>query len=418
MNMDRKLAISFWIWGPFDCGEDSVYHDCEARMKELRERGFNCVRMESGAGFLYAPDGSERGTVTLHSPFGKYSPLIRQMIVTKETTFNAKERLLKMFRAADKYDVSIILSSWYYLHTNWFVDEDFNAPLFALPAEEKMRYFARELNAILALLRENGLVHRVAFAELFNEIDGTDFGGLYGNFAAGQAERIRRMHEETIDWLKERNPDVAFACDICSWGGVCTVPRNVDVINYHNYYMWPVYDCLEQGQVGKSEGEILIAPEKEKYFGARVTIAEVDRERRMNLRTGRDWSSRVALYASLDPAAFPEAEKLLEANLARNADVYLAVLRERMTALKTLRDAFCPQARLVMGEGVTYCAHNGLLFEEKSRLYWETVRKGLGILKSLGFSGSVVRTTSGPEDPSWNMNAADYRELNAYFLGE
>ena len=59
MNSDR-LAISFWIWGPFDTGR-CTYHDCDARMAELAERGFNCIRMESGAGLICTPDGKPRG---------------------------------------------------------------------------------------------------------------------------------------------------------------------------------------------------------------------------------------------------------------------------------------------------------------------------------------------------------------------
>ena len=56
--LPERLTISFWIWG-FMCGKPgNVYHDLDRRMLELKERGFNCIRMDSGAGFaMTCPDG-------------------------------------------------------------------------------------------------------------------------------------------------------------------------------------------------------------------------------------------------------------------------------------------------------------------------------------------------------------------------
>ena len=129
----EKLTISFWIFGPFDTG-NGVFHDCDARMKELRERGFNCVRMESCAGLLNAPDGTPRGDVYLRAPFGRFSSHVRQFNGDRwNGTCNVRERLVAMVRAAKNNGVKVILSSWYYLHTNWFFDESINAELFDMP---------------------------------------------------------------------------------------------------------------------------------------------------------------------------------------------------------------------------------------------------------------------------------------------
>ncbi len=69
-----------------------------------------------------------------------------------------------------------------------------------------------------------------------------------------------------------------------------------------------------------------------------------------------------------------------------------------------------------MGEGVSYCCANDLFFEEYSELYWKTVRRQAVLLRDAGFAGTVVRTTSGPEDPSWIMRRQDYIEANRLFL--
>jgi len=51
--MTDRLAISFWVWGVFDTKSNAYYHDLDSRMVDLKERGFNCIRLESGAGLCH-----------------------------------------------------------------------------------------------------------------------------------------------------------------------------------------------------------------------------------------------------------------------------------------------------------------------------------------------------------------------------
>ena len=51
--MTDRLAISFWIWGLFDTVPNGYFDDLEGRIVELKERGFNCIRLESGAGLCH-----------------------------------------------------------------------------------------------------------------------------------------------------------------------------------------------------------------------------------------------------------------------------------------------------------------------------------------------------------------------------
>lgn len=55
--MTDRLAISFWIWGLFDTVPNGFFDDLEGRIVELRERGFNCIRLESGAGLCHDRHG-------------------------------------------------------------------------------------------------------------------------------------------------------------------------------------------------------------------------------------------------------------------------------------------------------------------------------------------------------------------------
>ena len=73
-----KLTISFSLWGIFDTGETCVYHDWDKLMKEYVERGFNCIRLESGAGLLTDLNGNPINNLNFHAPFGKYTKYVRQ----------------------------------------------------------------------------------------------------------------------------------------------------------------------------------------------------------------------------------------------------------------------------------------------------------------------------------------------------
>ncbi len=58
---EPRLAISFWIWALWDTGTNGFFNDLELRMDELVERGFNCIRIESGAGLTHDATGRRRG---------------------------------------------------------------------------------------------------------------------------------------------------------------------------------------------------------------------------------------------------------------------------------------------------------------------------------------------------------------------
>jgi hypothetical protein len=62
-------------------------------------------------------------------------------------------RLIELCTVARRYNVKVILSSWYYLHTFWFTDKNLTAELLGLPLEERLIYFARGLDRILDELK-------------------------------------------------------------------------------------------------------------------------------------------------------------------------------------------------------------------------------------------------------------------------
>ena len=52
-RLPERLTISFPLWLIYGTkGENSPYYDIDKTMREHVERGFNCIRIDSGAGAL------------------------------------------------------------------------------------------------------------------------------------------------------------------------------------------------------------------------------------------------------------------------------------------------------------------------------------------------------------------------------
>jgi len=422
LDAQERLAISFSIWALYDMDEGGTWGDCDKTMRELKERGFNCVRLDDGAGLYNDPDGKPRGKVHVRPAFGKYAADIRQMsMITTERDIDIRENLLKFFRAADRHGIKVILSSWYYIHTNWSLDETINRQLYeGLTTERKMAYFTDELNCILALLRENRLDHCVAFAELFNEFDGLPFTGRYRRIEdASVAEHLRDLHEKALARLKTANPGIRFAYDVASADIQANlIPRNADILNFHCYYFWSIYHVLERGSVKDTTVEIPISPGSMEFLrNPPLTIADIVATRQGNLRVSNDWNARVRLYASLDDAKLPELERQFGERLVRDYDKFVQHLEQAVDRVVKTRDAVLPGAPIVLGEGVSYCAANKFLFEERSELFWNLLLEQSRILSEAGLMGAVPRTNSGPEEPGWYLNEGDLRRVNRAFTG-
>lgn len=422
---NEKLTMSFSIWGIFDCGEDCVYHDWDSLMKEYVERGFNCIRLESGQGFLNDINGNTIEKLKFHPIFGKFSPNVRQCdVVFRDGVIDFRARLLELFRAADKYDVKIVLSSWFPIHTYWFFNESVTKPIRDLTLEEKIVHFAKDVVCILDLLKENDLLHCVAFVEIFNEMDGMPCNNppiISLTMASNKyAEKVRTAHEEALDMIKAKHPSVKVAYDIYSaYTRPDLLPRNIDVLNFHSYYLWNLYQVFEQGQVTDFLKEPELPESVSKYLNMQITNDDILDEMKCSyINSVYSFVPRIRIYSDIKKEKLPEIEEMLENELRDNYDKYLTKMKENVDAVIEVRNKYVPNAELVMGEGVTYCSSNELRFEEKSELYWQLINEQAIYMRDKGFLGTVVRTTSGPEDPSWNLCKDKYIKANALFLGK
>ncbi len=412
-HLPVRLTISFPIWGLMDTAPDGAYHDLDRMVREHVERGFNCIRLESGAGLTHDLEGNRLPPASVLAPFGRYSDNRQAFCIGGEGKCDYLQRLIDLCLACKKYDVYLILSSWYFLHTYWYCDEDTNRRLFSYGPENWFMVFAKSLHWILRELEERDLADRIAAAEIFNEV--CDLPDLWAQESGDSRDTIwtyfREKHEEALDFLEREHPGILFSCDDTPRGEtMCLFPRNLQCYNGHNYFLWSVYEgTLEKP--GSPE-----TPERPDFLLGKITAEDIAR-----CRDGRwhnsspGWYERLRRSHDLDPATIPELEKYLEARLNDGWDGYMQRLKNSLYWYRRVMEAW-PDAPVMCGEGVTYCSSKHVLWEEKSGRYWEMVRHAMDRYREAGFWGTVIKTCCGPEDPCWSLCKDRLLEMNSRFL--
>ena len=420
----NRLAISFWIWALWDTGPNRIVNDLEVRVAEAVERGYNCLRIEGGAGLTHDAEGRPRGELEFYPVLPGHDLFTRGQQHMTGGRVDLLKRLIELCTVAKRYKVKVILSSWYYLHTFWFTDKQLTAELLGLPLEKRFMHFARGLDRILDTLRERDLIDAIVFAEIFNEVDGMEFRGGYEarNPSSAYLNGIRLLHEEALEFLRSRHPDIRFALDTMKADTLLDlIPRNAQVWNFHSYYLWSVYNVFEQDLM---KGDIDLgdpaayAPVRRFLRRDVVPFQAVVDSRADRLPIKDDWYRRIWLYRNLDPNAMPELERLLQEHLEQNLDLYKQKATDAATQAVKVRDELFPGVPLVLGEGASYCADHRLRWEERSDAYWEVVEHAARTWREHGFRGAVARTNGGPEDPVWHEYPERLQRANAVFLGE
>ncbi len=406
--LPKRLTISFPIWGLMDTAPTGAYHDLDKMVREHVERGFNCIRLESGAALTHDIHGRRRGAVGIHAPFGRFTEARQLFVIGGEGMCDYMQRLIDLCKACRRHDVYLILSSWYFLHTCWYSDTEINDEIYAIPTEKRFMAFAKYLHYILRDLKREGLADRIAAAEIFNEMG--DLRGKWEQEGRKTHQEIdktfRAEHEAAIAFLRERHPDILISCDdYARKDRIGILPRNMQVLNGHNYFMWSVYAGALEG--GAPRGD---------FFQGRIKPEDVVASyaaRRPHYAA--DWIDRIRYCHDVDPAKIPAMEAYLEKRLTDNWDDFVKKLDTSCQGYQDVMKAF-PGVRVVCGEGVTYCSSKLVNWEEKSDKYWEMVELMMRRYREIGLWGTVVKTCCGPEDPSWHMCKDKLKRLNDTFL--
>jgi len=284
--------------------------------------------------------------------------------------------------------------------------------------------FAEGLDRILEELKQRGLADTIIAAEIFNEVNGMDFSGGYGSQKKPVAvvHNFRNLHEEALEFLKTRHPDIRFALDTSTPSvNPESMPRNAQVWTFHSYYLWDVYKVFEQNLLDRDvdlTDPASYAPIRRFLRRDLVPFQAILDSRKERPPIGPGWYRRIWLYRNLEPNAMPELERLLQENLEKQIDQYKRKATDAVAHAVKLRDEVFPGIPLILGEGVSYCADRRLRWEERSDAYWEVVEHAARAYREHGLWGAVARTNSGPEDPVWHEYPERLQRVNATFLGK
>ncbi|MHB0858409.1 MAG: cellulase-like family protein [Anaerolineae bacterium] len=209
-HLPHRLAISLWVWCWFtDTQPGEAFHDLEKCFQELVARGYNTVRIDAMLGWIYDQQGRRRGPVTVgqiaQPGYAHYEP---GLTARGGGTADAYEQLVRLLRLAQKYDVYVALTTWQYQEghsTTLMADPTLQDEIHAVPLNERLPFIARQYETLLQALQAEGLIDRIAYVELHNEID---YAKVYA-----QRDQLQALMESALGYLQARFPTLLICSD-------------------------------------------------------------------------------------------------------------------------------------------------------------------------------------------------------------
>jgi hypothetical protein len=210
MHLPDRLAISLWVWCWFtDTNPGEPFHDMEKCFQELVERGFNTIRIDAMLGWIYDNYSRRRGPVAVgriaKAGYSNYEP---GLTARGGFTADAYEKLTNLFRLARKYDVYISMTTWQYQEghsTTLIADPVIRDEIYSVPLNERLMFVARQYETLLHDLKAEGLLDRIAYVEIHNEID---YAKVYE-----QSGQLKELMENAMKYLQERFPELLICSD-------------------------------------------------------------------------------------------------------------------------------------------------------------------------------------------------------------
>ena len=128
------------------------YHDLERVMAGLRERGFNAVRAETGLNWCFTADGKPRGEMEFCPWIPGYSDNLTSVNAKGGGRHDVLKRVVHLMELAKKHGVYVILTSWEYQDSSWFVaDPKLRAEVMAIPEKERFMHLAQHHDRLLGI---------------------------------------------------------------------------------------------------------------------------------------------------------------------------------------------------------------------------------------------------------------------------
>lgn len=402
-HLPRRLSICCYLWSWIASGgPGEPYGDLEAACAGLAPRGFNCVRADVGLNWCFDLEGRPRGEMDFGPWIAGYGQNLRGAGQARGCRLNVLERVLRLLELARKYDFYVITTSWEYQDSSWHVaDPTIRAQVMEYPLNDRFMLMARQHDRLLGLIKREGLQDRIAFVEVHNEPEFSEFPPM---------PEFLPQHTEAIAFLRERHPDLLVCGDFSSHNPEI-VPENSQVYDqhmysgagwafdfYHQTVLHPDFDPQNPRKLPLVDW--LLKPDFtpwDEYMVPAQNIREF-------------WRPISWLYDNLDNdrydywwfRTFGEWEpKIKQAAV----DIFA----------KDAAEASRRGLPQVLDEGGIFCPPENSRFDESAagRLYYEYMGD---LAAEHGYWGFMPTTYCGPEQPIWQENPEWLAKINGKFL--
>lgn len=389
------------------------YDDLDRCMRKMKERGFNCLRAETGLNWAFRMDGTPRGPMEFCPWIVGHGWNLSSVNAKGGGRHDVLERLILLLELAKKHDIYVILTSWEYQDSSWFVaDPAIRQEVYAVPPDARFMHLARQFDRLLCLLKGKGLHRNIAFVEIHNEPDASEFPAGDGIFqsVACLAETSRCLHEEAICFLRARHSDVLVSADLTTHNYALT-PDNAQVFDQHVYAGYEWYTQALYGQTVNHPQFDPHQPRKTEPLRSLLREDFVPWDEYMkpaqNIRT--PWRARHWLYDNLDNTKW-------DAWVAARYAEWEARIRERA------KQYFAADAAEALRRGLPQVFDEGGLFYPPRLSRFELSPKGLEVLELMAdlaiqynYWGFMPGTYCGPEHLIWDENPEWLRKTNERF---
>jgi hypothetical protein len=403
-HLPRRLSICCYIWSWITSATPGEpYGDLETACAGLGPRGFNCVRADVGLNWCFTLDGKPRGEMEFGPWIRGHGQNLRTVNSEGGGRHKVLERVLRLLELARKYDFYVISTSWEYQDSTWLVaDPAIRREVMEYSLNDRFMHMARQHDRLLTLIKQEGLEDRIAFAEVHNEPEYSDFP---------QGPEGARQHREALAFLRERHPDLLITGDFSSHD-TAIVPENTQLYDQHMY--------AGAGLAFEFYRQTVDHPEFDPQHPRRLPLVDWllrdeftpwDEYMTQAENVRPAWRARHWLYDNLDNDRhdywwyrhFGEWEPQLR---ARAAELFAA------DAAEARRRGGLPQ---VVDEGGYFYPPLGSRFEESAagRLYFEYL---CDLAMEHGYWGFMPTTYCGPEQPLWKENPEWLKKVNKRFV--
>ena len=394
-HLPKKLAISMFLWNWISLaggnGWGKAYTDLERVVAGLVERGFNAVRAEAGLNWCFRMDGQPRGEVA----FGRSG-----------FRLDVLKRVVRLMELAKKHGVYVIWTDWEYQDsTNSLADSALRKEVMSIPEADRLMCLARQHDRFLRFLKQRDLHKNIAFVEIANEVDCSEF-------PKGPAGK--KAHTEAIAFLRDRHSDILISGDYTVIRDPALIPDNTQVYDIHCYTGSPYQDLYAAAgfKAGELEGT-KAAEDLERNTLLRRLLKKSFKPYSQyvdpNPNAREFWRKVNWLYGNVDIRALDEW--FIE-QYHKNGNQWKATVSGRFA--KDAEEAQRRHIPAVSDEGGYFAPAPGSQFElTEPGLSMFDLRVDLAIKHS--YWGVMPTTYCGPEFPLWE-NVKWLQTINGRFL--